>query len=289
VRAFAEPRVARSKQSPLLRSKSTVQFFAPSYSLYPVLVATHGATASSHLLADDFALPTPEQLRAGSRWDFDAALTFVTTPNAPSGRGYDTAALEKLCRAQRGVVVLDEAYVDFAPQHAMGLALRCANVIVSRTFSKGYSLCFQRVGYFVAHRELISALDKIRDSYNVNGLGQIAAEATLRDLPYYQRNFERIIKTRERTATALEGLGFAVFPSQTNFLFVRPPLSRSRRVGGAGELMERLRNRRILVRWFNTPQCRDYLRITIGTDDEMDKLLSAVRRCMTFLKPSDGM
>src|SRR6185369_7202816 len=104
----------------------------------------------------------------------------------------------------------DEAYVDFAPEHAADLALRHSHVIVSRTFSKAYSLCFQRVGYFVAHPELIAALDKIRDSYNVNGLGQIAAEATLHDLDYYRKIFRRIIDSRTRLGSQLEALGFEV-------------------------------------------------------------------------------
>src|SRR4030095_10167067 len=114
------------------------------------------------------------------------ALTFVTTPNAPSGRGYSTKELEALCRAQpHGVIVLDEAYVDFARENALALALKHPHVLVARTFSKAYSLCFQRVGYFVGHPGLIAALDKVRDSYNVNGLGQLGALATLEDLGYY--------------------------------------------------------------------------------------------------------
>jgi len=102
--------------------------------------------------------------------------------------------LETLCRALRGVVILDEAYVDFAPDSAMKLH-KLPNVLVSRTFSKGFSLCFQRVGYFVGPAPLIAALDKIRDSYNVNGLGQVAALATLDDLPYYRRCAQKIIST----------------------------------------------------------------------------------------------
>ena len=104
---------------------------------------------------------------------------------------------KNLCRAQKGVVVLDEAYVDFAKENALKLALKFPHVLVARTFSKAYSLCFQRVGYFVGNAELIAALDKIRDSYNVNGLGQIAAVATLDDLKYYRANFKKIIATRE--------------------------------------------------------------------------------------------
>ncbi len=142
-------------------------------------------------LNPDFSLPALSELKRGKQWDFHAALTFVTTPNAPGGRGYKTSELEKLCRAQKGVVVLDEAYVDFANENALKLALKFPHVLVARTFSKAYSLCFQRVGYFVGHPELIAALDKIRDSYNVNGLGQIAAEATLDDLKYYRANLQK--------------------------------------------------------------------------------------------------
>ena len=223
-------------------------------------------------LKPDFSLPSVAELKRGKQWDFDAALTFVTTPNAPSGRGYTTAELEKLCRAQKGVVVLDEAYVDFAEENALKLALKYPHVLVARTFSKAYSLCFQRVGYFVGHPELIAALHKIRDSYNVNGLGQVAAEATLDDLPYYRANFKKIIATREWLARELTKLGFRVLPSQTNFILVRPPRF------PAHEWLQKLRDRKILVRWFNLPEVRDYLRITIGTAAEAEALVEAARK-----------
>jgi histidinol-phosphate/aromatic aminotransferase/cobyric acid decarboxylase-like protein len=171
----------------------------------------------------------PGGIEARQDLGFRAALTFVTTPNAPSGRGYPTRELDALCKAQRGVVVLDEAYVDFAGENALKLALKYPHVLVARTFSKAYSLCFQRVGYFVGHRDLIAALHKIRDSYNVNGLGQIAAEATLDDLPYYRANFKKIIATREWLSRELTKLGFRVSPSRTNFILVRPPRFRRRR------------------------------------------------------------
>jgi histidinol-phosphate aminotransferase len=160
-----------------------VQCFAPSYSLYPVLAAIHGARINAVPLAPDFDLPSLGELRRSKKWDFKAALSFITTPNAPSGRGFATSQLDALCRQQLGVVVLDEAYVDFAEENALGLAIKYPHVLVARTFSKAYSLCFQRIGYFVGHRELIASLDKLRDSYNVNGLGQIGALATLDALP----------------------------------------------------------------------------------------------------------
>ena len=259
-------------ETPALRpSKSLVQFFTPSYSLYPVLADIHGAAANAVPLSADFSIPSLASLRHARQWDFRAALTFVTTPNAPSGRGYSTAQLEELCRAQKGVVVLDEAYVDFARENALALALKYPHVLVARTFSKAYSLCFQRVGYFVGHPDLIAALHKIRDSYNVNGLGQIAALATLDDLPHYRANFRRIIATRDHLSHELEALGFRVFPSQTNFILVRPPGFPAR------SWLQELRDRKILVRWFSDPSIRGYLRITIGTPDEAAALVKAAK------------
>jgi histidinol-phosphate aminotransferase len=293
VRAFVEAvaaEVTRRKSPSSRRGLQTVQYFHPSYSLYPVLADIHGAAKNAVPLNANFSLPSVAELKRGGVWDFDAALTFITTPNAPSGCGYPTAELEKLCRAINGVVVLDEAYVDFADENAMKLALKYSHVIISRTFSKAYSLCFQRVGYFVGHPELIAALDKIRDSYNVNGLGQVAAVATLEDLAYYRANFRRIISTREELSRALTMLGFRVLPSQTNFILAKPPgnvLPASRReakhrqdAGGtlaAKDWLQKLREKKILVRWFNQPEIKDFLRITIGTPAEAEVLVRAVK------------
>ena len=279
VRAFVEP---ASEDAVSRRPNSTsgiggthpseiVQYFTPSYSLYPVLTDSHGAAKNAVPLKPDFTLPSVAELKHGKVWDFRAALSFVTTPNAPSGRGYSIAELEALCRAQKGVVILDEAYVDFARENALALALRHPHVLVSRTFSKAYSLCFQRVGYFVGHPELIAALDKIRDSYNVNGLGQIAALATMDDLPYYRRNFRRIMATREQLSEELVALGFQVLPSQANFIFIRPPKI------AAEFWLHKLRERKILVRWFHYPETKDFIRITIGTEREAKALVRAAK------------
>jgi histidinol-phosphate aminotransferase len=267
VRGFVEPKANAEARSP----KSLVQYFTPSYSLYPVLADTHGTAKNAVPLKPDFSMPSVAELKRDKQWNFSAALTFVTTPNAPSGRGYKTSELAKLCRAQKGVVVLDEAYVDFANENALKLALKFPHVLVARTFSKAYSLCFQRVGYFVGHPELIAALDKIRDSYNVNGLGQIAAVATLDDLKFYRANFKRIIATREGLTRDLTKLGFRVLPSQTNFILAKPPLF------PAKEWLQKLRDRKILVRWFSAPEVCDYLRITIGTPAEAAAMVKAVR------------
>jgi histidinol-phosphate aminotransferase len=271
VRGFVEPMPEVRSRKPEL-AKTMVQYFTPSYSLYPVLADIHGAVKNPVPLKADFELPGIKELKRGKQWDFNAALTLVTTPNAPSGCGAKTAALEKLCRAQKNVVVLDEAYADFAAENALRLALELPNVLVARTFSKAYSLCFQRVGYLVGNPEFIAALDKIRDSYNVNGLGQIAAEATLDDLDYYRANFQKIIATREKVGRELAALGFRVLPSQANFILVRPPGF------PAEEWLEKLRAEKILVRWFPAPEVNQFLRITIGTPAEAEALVQAARK-----------
>jgi histidinol-phosphate aminotransferase len=259
VRAFVDP------------GKGIVQYFSPSYSLYPVLAAIHGAATNGVSLRPDFTTLSVAELKRGKKWDFKAALTLITTPNAPSGRATSASELDALCAAQRGVVVLDEAYVDFAGENAMRLAKKHPHVLISRTFSKAYSLCFQRIGYMVGNSQLIEAMDKLRDSYNVNGLGQVAALATLDDLGYYQKNFERIIATREKVSAELTALGFEVLPSQTNFIFAKPPKF------PAEQWLEKLRANNVLVRWFKYPATRDYLRITIGTEREMRITLQTIR------------
>jgi histidinol-phosphate aminotransferase len=294
VRCFVEPKPnskLKIKNSKL--AKAMVQYFTPSYSLYSVLADIHGAVKNVVPLKPDFSMPSVTELKRGKQWNFNAALTFVTTPNAPSGRGYKTAELEKLCRAQKGVVILDEAYVDFANENALKLALKFPHVLVARTFSKAYSLCFQRVGYFVGHAELIAALDKIRDSYNVNGLGQIAAAATLDDLKFYRANFKKIIATREWLSRELTKLGFRVLPSQTNFILAKPPEAKDETGNrkpefqvsslkphpspSAKDWLQKLRGKKILVRWFSAPEVKDYLRITVGTQAEAAALVNAVR------------
>lgn len=267
-RAFVEPAAIGKTRS--RSAAQTVQFFTPSYSLYSVLAAIHGAVVHAVPLDADFDLPSGRQWAGQNSWDPDAALSYVTTPNAPSGRAYTRTQLDRLCREHRGILILDEAYVDFGREHSLSLALKYPHVLVARTFSKAYSLCALRIGYLVGHPTLIEALDKVRDSYNVNALGQVAAETTLEDLAYYQRRFRQIIDTREKLSLALSARGFVVFPSQTNFLLVRPPRFSAER------WLSQLRERRILVRWFEAPKVRDYLRITIGTDRDMNSFVKAV-------------
>jgi len=271
VRTFVDPMIGRDETVMSWDRRTTVQFLAPSYSLYPVLAGIHGARPHPFPLEPNFDVPAPGVLRRSRNWDVRTALTFVTTPNAPSGRGYRTEQIEALCRPMRGVTVLDEAYVDFAEENAMSLTAKFPNVLVARTFSKAYSLCFQRVGYMVGSATLIQAMHKVRDSYNVNGLGQIAAAATLDDLGYYRKIFARIIQTRIALAKELRALGFQVGASQTNFLLVQAPDAT------AEEWLGWFREQKVLVRWFDDPTISRFLRITVGTEEETEKLLAAVK------------
>jgi histidinol-phosphate aminotransferase len=241
---------------------SAVGFFEPSYSLYPVLAAIEDVPVRPVALPPDFGWTEPGP--------GDAALFFLTHPNAPTSRLFPRAAVEDFCRRFAGVVVIDEAYVDFAPAHCADLALRLPNVLVARSLSKSYSLAGLRLGYAVGPAPLIEALHKIKDSYNVSLLAQRLAAAALSDQAWMRGNVEKIITTRERVAQTLRARGWQVLDSATNFLLAKP-IPRPAR-----EIVAELRAKKIVVRYFPAPATADYLRITIGTDAEMDALLAAL-------------
>ena len=240
----------------------TVGFFQPSYSLYGVLAEIRGVKSRPVELGPDFQWRMP----AGYR----CSLFFLASPNAPTGIQYPKAAVAAFCRRSRGVVLIDEAYADFAPSNCMDLARRLPNVLVMRTLSKSISLAGLRVGYAVGAAPLIEALFKIKDSYNLDAMAQALALAALSDLGHMRANAARICATRERLSVALARAGLQVYPSATNFLWVRPAGV------AAGELFLALRKRKILVRYFPGPRTGDFLRITVGTDREADALIRAV-------------
>jgi histidinol-phosphate aminotransferase len=242
-------------------------YFWPSYSLYPVLAHIQNATPVELPLDDDFQIqahPATLAKLAGIK------LVFITQPNAPSGVWLQRVELQRVIEETTGVVVIDEAYVDFAADNCLDFAREYDNVIVARTFSKAFSLAGMRVGWAAGPRELIAALNKVKDSYNVSRLAQVGAEATLDDWAYFEENVRRIKATRQRVTRRLEEWKCFVYPSQTNFVFARPPAGRTAR-----QWFERLRERNILVRWWDADRIRDCARVSIGTDEEMDKFLEA--------------
>ena len=201
-----------------------------------------------------------------------AGLFYMTNPNAPTGVLYPKKEVAQFCRRFKGVVVLDEAYVDFARINCVDLALKLKNTLVLRTLSKSYSLAGLRVGYAIGPRELIGALYKVKDSYNVDKIAQSLATAAINDQGYMRANVRRIIATRQKLVRALTAMDFIVLPSDTNFVFVKP--------GGisAETFYRQLRKQNILVRYFQSKLTRDYLRITVGTDRQINILLKAISK-----------
>ncbi len=241
-----------------VENDGSIGYFDPSYSLYPVLADIQGIDKSPIELGADFGWNMPDS--------YDASLFYIAHPNAPTSTTFARDELAGFCRDFSGVVVIDEAYVDFADRDCVDIAMNSDNVLIARTLSKSYSLAGIRLGYMLGDPDLIGALMKIKDSYNVDTLTQKIAMAAIEDNVHMRRNCERIIDTRQALTLELEKLDFLALPSQTNFIWTR-----HRRLE-AKELFEKLRLKNILVRHFDRDCVSDYLRITIGTDPEMQKL-----------------
>lgn len=249
-----------------VENDGAIGYFDPSYSLYPVLAQIRGVATRPLALGPRFEWTMPA--------DYTAALFFLANPNAPTGILYPKKTVGAFCRKFPGVVLIDEAYVDFARTDCLDLALKLDNVLVMRTLSKSYSLAGIRLGYVVGPQPLIEALFKIKDSYNLDRLTQALALAALNDQAWMKANIKKIQVTRARLAAALKHLKFQVFSSETNFLWVKPPQLK------AEALYRRLRAQDILVRYFPGPRTGAYLRITVGTDEQIDILLAALRRLL---------
>ncbi|WP_298271849.1 histidinol-phosphate transaminase, partial [Geobacter sp.] len=196
---------------------------------------------------------------------------FLTTPNAPLGPAFPIEYIEELAGRCDGMLVLDETYAEFAESSAVELVKRHENVVVTRTLSKSYSLAGMRLGLAIARPEVIAALDKIRDHYNLDRLAQAACVAALRDQAYLSECCRKIRETREWFSAELRSIGYDVIPSQGNYLFVTPPDRNGKWV------YDGLYARKILVRHFSDPLLAHGMRISIGTREEMEKTLAALK------------
>jgi histidinol-phosphate aminotransferase len=243
-----------------------VVYPTPTYSLYETLAAIQGATAAPVPYPEDFEVPVDRLGEQGQ------TLTIVCNPNAPSGTPARLSALEALATRLRGLLVIDEAYVDFARETALPLVHRHRNIVVLRTFSKSFSLCGMRIGLAFGHPDVLAQLAKVKDSYNVNHLAIVAATAALDDLAWMQANADRIRAARADLGAALRDRGFDVLPSEANFVLAR------RRGSDLGPLQRSLRDAGVLVRHFATPELRDALRITVGTPEDHEALFAALAR-----------
>jgi histidinol-phosphate aminotransferase len=245
----------------------------PSYSLYPILAQIQDTPITRIPLEDDWSLPADfaDRLNAAS-----CKLAMIVNPHAPSGRLESVATLEAIARKFRGVLLIDEAYVNFSAHDALPLVKPGGpeNVLLLRTLSKGYSLAGLRFGYGIGHAKLIEALNKAKDSYPTDVLAQAAAVAALESQTDAKRSWQAVIDERRRLSGALTQRGYRVFPSESNFILTIPPQTGP----NAGAIYESLKAGGILVRYFDQDRLRDKLRITIGTPEQDDALLKALDR-----------
>jgi histidinol-phosphate aminotransferase len=232
---------------------------SPSYVLYRTLAEIQGARFHTVPFTADWKLPDPWPLPR-------ASLTLVANPNSPSGTAVPARDLGRLADQLEGPLVIDEAYVDFAEAHALHLARR-PNVIVTRSFSKSYALAGIRFGYGVADPALVRELLKVKDSYNCDALSLAAAEAALADEEGLRACTARVLAGRDRLTQGLRGLGFSVCPSQGNFVWAR------RDDRPVKPLYEELKRKRILVRYMSYEGYGDGLRVSVGTEEEITRLL----------------
>jgi histidinol-phosphate aminotransferase len=237
----------------------------PTYTLYEVLCRLHGCTLRYVELNDDLLPPD-------SFYTEQARLCFLTRPNAPTGVSIPRADVERFCSNFKGIVVIDEAYVDFSDDNCMDFPARFDNVIVMRTFSKSFSMAGVRIGTAVAQPALINEFMKIKDSYNMNAFSQTAGLAAMQVYDYMLEQKEKVRATRARLRKTLQEMGFNVPDSQANFL-----LARWNGTPNAATIFAELRKHNILVRYFAQPRLDNALRITIGTENETDALIAALR------------
>ena len=236
----------------------------PSYVLYRTLASLQPAEVVEVPYPLNYRLPIDELVAAGG------AVTLIATPNSPSGHLVPLNDLRQLASRVSGVLAIDEAYVDFADYSAISLVREFDNVIILRTLSKGYSLAGLRLGFGIANPKIISELFKVKDSYNVDAIAILVGTAAMQDQEYKNACAEKIKRSRSQLAVDLRQIGFKVRDSQGNFLLVTPPNNK------AAAIYQSLKEQNILVRYFDLPGLSDKLRITIGTDEQNQKLLQAI-------------
>jgi histidinol-phosphate aminotransferase len=244
----------------------TVAYPTPTYPLFDPLCRIHEAIASTH--PTELFAELPPSLAPDP-----SPLKFIVNPNSPTGALFEQGDVEATVVASSGVVVIDEAYVDFAPRSCLPLLQHHANVLLLRTFSKSYGLAGMRIGFALGPPDLIEALDSVKDSYNVDRLAIVAAAAAIEDSNHHRKVVEEVVRNRGELSAGLEGLGFEVVPSSTNFVFGRPPRP-------AAEVVAGLRERKILVRHYDREPIAGWIRVTVGTREQHAALLTALKEIL---------
>lgn len=239
----------------------------PTYTLFEVLANIQGAQVKKIPLDDEFSLPK-------SILNETAGLTLIPQPNAQTGTFFDRRILEELAVACAGVLVIDEAYIDFSASDCLDVYKKFENVIITRSFSKSYSLAGMRIGYALANPYFISEMMKVKDSYNVSRLAIIAGIAALKDRDYFETCSSKIIVERNFITKKLKEMGLNPYPSQANFVLVKSENYPAR------DLYDKLKERKILVRYFDAPKLKDCIRISIGTHKEMVVLITEIEKIL---------
>ncbi|MDJ0731630.1 MAG: histidinol-phosphate transaminase [Crocosphaera sp.] len=243
----------------------TVAFLNPTYSLYETITKVHGADIKTIPTNENFELDSPLICP-------EAKLIFVASPNPPLGKHLNRQYLKETCKQATGVVLIDEAYVDFSDENHWEFIKQYDNVIVSRTMSKSYSLAGMRVGFGISSLAIIEQMNKVRDSYNLDRIAQTLGANCFQFQDYFQGIWQKVRTTRNRLITSLRNLDFFVFDSDANFVLASPQWIE------ASELYSKLKERKVLVRYFKQPRISNYVRITVGTDAEIDRLLEVIKQ-----------
>lgn len=238
------------------------------YSFYPVYSQFFAVKTKVLPLNDDFEIVVDDYKQANSG-------IIITNPNAPTSIALEVSAIEEVLQANpNSVVVIDEAYVDFGAQSAVSLVEKYENLVVCQTTSKSRSLAGLRVGFAIAQPHLIAALEAVKNSFNSYPMDRFAiaaAVASFEDQAYFEAQCQKVIASRDKLVMELESMGFKVLPSKANFIFASLPSK------DAGELAAQLREQGIIVRYFNKPRINQFLRITIGTDEQNQRLVDSLK------------
>jgi histidinol-phosphate aminotransferase len=243
-----------------------VAYLTPTYPLLEPLCRIHEAVPSTHPTEQFDELPP-------SLGPDPAPLKFIVNPNSPTGALFATRDVEAAVAASSGVVVIDEAYADFAPHSCLPLLERHENVLLLRTYSKSYALAGMRIGFALGSRDLVEALDAVKDSYNLDRLAIVAAVAAIEDEAHHKALVAEVVRNRGELQGELQRLGFEVVPSAANFVFARPPRP-------AAEVVSGLRERKILVRHYDRDPIAGWIRVTIGTREQHEALLDALKEIL---------
>jgi histidinol-phosphate aminotransferase len=245
-----------------------VAYPTPTYPLLEPLCRLHDAVPSPNPSGELFTW-SPELM------DDPAPLKFLVNPNSPTGTWHGGPSVERVVKRSKGVVVLDEAYVDFAFESQVALLAKHDNLLILRTMSKSYALAGMRIGFALGSPELIAALDAVKDSYNLDRLAIVAATAAIQDEEHHRKIVDHVVGERRWLELQLHELGFEHSPSEANFVFVKPTMGN---VGAA--VVDALRQRRILVRYYDRDPIAGWCRITVGTRVQHERLLSALKEIL---------